>query len=650
MKEGRFEEAISEYKSALKGAHQRQKQLPIEGSELVAEAYLGLGNTFVVLNRIPEAEDAYQQAISAGGSWASEQHARYNAAVVMSLQGHNEAAANAFYDVIRLMSNAPAVKGSSELAFLSRCGLASLSMLKTDRDEAISHYVRALHELIIMVSTRDNSMGSASVRKLLQKAYYGLAMCYRDKGDYSSAIAWLTPITTMSADGSVTEGDSGVTSIVKSRAMGNMHDLLKLVDKQPKVGPLPYYGPDQGSEPTEGTITTVKTSLRLNDVCNVYTPAEVHWMTPLKNVGDVVEAEEGVLQLEMDKIMVDAGAPEAGIVTHLVSPQQWLEKTQEKPPGSDRAALTAKDHLFDILPARVAAVPESRTFDVNSSPSKSIVYGSVDEAAEWLASAKSVVALTGAGISKASNLRTRKDLWTVMSRVEYVTIWNYAKQPQKLWQLALEFLADADNDPQPNEAHRALAQLEGMGLLKGVITQNVDSLHQHAGNSNVIELHGTLARTKCSTCGTTGLSVLETWKNHIAATRKKSIQSADDVPKCAACGDRHWTSLNERQNAYMRPDVVLFGELVPADVLRHAYELTKNCDVLLVVGTASDVAPACELPALAKASGAKVIEIKRQPSRITDRLTDLFVSGTADSVLPSIVEHLKKRLSARTST
>lgn len=226
-----------------------------------------------------------------------------------------------------------------------------------------------------------------------------------------------------------------------------------------------------------------------------------------------------------------------------------------------------------------------------------------------------VVALTGAGISSSSGLATRKELWQRHARDEAVAVWRFQEQPEVLWRVIAEFLG-AD-EPRPSAAHLALARLPG---LAAVLTQNVDGLHQDAADSlglshPILELHGTLARSRCHACGRT------------SEPARALLRRREPVPRCACGGP-------------LRPDVVLFGEPVPAVVLEQALHHVQTCDVLLVVGCAMDVAPAADLPRLARAAGARVIEIKRRPSRITTPLATELRRGSADDLLPAYLAAL----------
>ncbi|MCU0659725.1 MAG: tetratricopeptide repeat protein [Polyangiaceae bacterium] len=232
-----------------------------------------------------------------------------------------------------------------------------------------------------------------------------------------------------------------------------------------------------------------------------------------------------------------------------------------------------------------------------------------------------IVALTGAGISAGSGLATRKELWQRYPRDEAVSIWKFHENPAMLWGVVSDFLGSGGQEA--NEAHRALARLPG---LRGIITQNVDGLHQRAHREvhgeeapyPIVEFHGTLGRTMCHGCG--------------QGTGKSSQQQLGGAlpPRCEACG------------GVVRPDVVLFGEPVGPPVQRAALELVRSCEVLLVVGCAMDVAPASELPRVARGHGARVIEFKRTPSRLGRTLDTLLWPGSAVSSLPELERALTR--------
>ncbi len=229
---------------------------------------------------------------------------------------------------------------------------------------------------------------------------------------------------------------------------------------------------------------------------------------------------------------------------------------------------------------------------------------------------RNVVAITGSGISVGSGLKTRQQLWQQQqwNRDDCVSVWGNHKDPSALWKLIRSFLEDAgpSMSPQPSEAHYALAALEECGVVQAVVTQNVDGLHQAAGSKNVIELHGSLLRVTCRQCST-------------VSTRSCADHLLQGDLNCPSC------------KSVLRPDVVLFGEVVPLSIFEQAKRAVNAAEVLLVVGTACDVAPARDLIAMFASLGKPVIEVALTPSLATKHLNTQFVQENADSFLKSVV-------------
>jgi NAD-dependent deacetylase len=204
--------------------------------------------------------------------------------------------------------------------------------------------------------------------------------------------------------------------------------------------------------------------------------------------------------------------------------------------------------------------------------------------------ARSVVALTGAGISVPSGIPDFRTpgtgLWERVDPMEVAHIDAFRKHPERFWHFYAERFA-ALEDKLPNDAHRALARLEAEGLLDAVITQNIDTLQRKAGTRELIEVHGSIARCRCLRCpGEVSLAELPA---RIAADARR-------VPRCEGCG------------APLKPDVVLFGELLPEQAMAHAQELCEQADLLLCVGSSLEVYPVAELPlSTSRAGGAVAI-------------------------------------------
>jgi NAD-dependent deacetylase len=208
--------------------------------------------------------------------------------------------------------------------------------------------------------------------------------------------------------------------------------------------------------------------------------------------------------------------------------------------------------------------------------------------AELIEGARSVVALTGAGISVPSGIpdfRTpRTGLWENVNPMEVAHIDAFRRDPVRFWRFYGERFATL-GEKQPNAAHRALVELEEQGMLDGVITQNIDMLHRVAGTRELVEVHGSIATCSCPTCG--GRIALE-------EVRARQAEDPDGVPRCEAC------------DGPLKPDVVLFGEMLDERSLGRARELCEGANVLLCIGSSLEVHPVAGLPLLTRARGGSV--------------------------------------------
>ena len=239
----------------------------------------------------------------------------------------------------------------------------------------------------------------------------------------------------------------------------------------------------------------------------------------------------------------------------------------------------------------------------------------VREAVRLLRGRGDAVALTGAGISVESGIpafRGSQGLWAKYDPAEYATIGAFLRDPEKVWRMLTEMTALC-RGAAPNPAHAGLSDLEGMGILRAVITQNVDGLHQAAGSRNVIEYHGNMESLVCVSC----------WKQY--PTRERWAGGA--VPACD-CGQ------------ILKPNVVLFGEPIPWLAQERAEEEARTCGVLLVVGTSAQVSPACDIPRIAKKAGAAVVEINPEETPLTTSVTNVHIPGAASEILRCLVECL----------
>ena len=233
-----------------------------------------------------------------------------------------------------------------------------------------------------------------------------------------------------------------------------------------------------------------------------------------------------------------------------------------------------------------------------------------------ICSSKMTLALTGAGISVESGIpdfRSAGGLWSKYNPDEYATISAFTEDPEKVWMMLRE-MQELLSKAKPNKAHLGMGELERLGLLHCIITQNVDSLHQAGGAENVIEYHGHSRTLSCLWCG-----------NGYTAEEKRG----EYLPKCR-CGQ------------ILKPDVVLFEETIPVDHLNRSFQLVSFAQVLMVVGTSAVVSPANTIPVSAKQNGAKLIEINIERTHLTDSLTDVFIQGEAGKMIEALVTETKK--------
>ncbi|MBC2717888.1 MAG: NAD-dependent deacylase [Desulfobacteraceae bacterium] len=236
----------------------------------------------------------------------------------------------------------------------------------------------------------------------------------------------------------------------------------------------------------------------------------------------------------------------------------------------------------------------------------------IKKTAEYIVSSKHVVALTGAGISVESGIppfRGKGGLWEKFDPMEVAHIDSFMNNPEKVWRLLISEMKELLVSAKPNAAHLGLARLEELGLLKTVITQNIDGLHQMAGNKDVIEFHGSFAWLRCLDCG----------------SREQTVEvDLSHMPPRCDCGGIY------------RPECVFFGETIPMQDLDRSQIAASTCDLMLVVGTSAIVQPAAFMPVIAKQSGATVIEINPEPTPLTGTTSTLLVQGKAGKAMRKI--------------
>ena len=240
-------------------------------------------------------------------------------------------------------------------------------------------------------------------------------------------------------------------------------------------------------------------------------------------------------------------------------------------------------------------------------------------AAAALSESRRVVALTGAGISVESGIpdfRSPGGLWSVFPPEEYATLSVFKADPIKAW-VFYRALAESMGGKKPNSAHLALAELERHRRLRGIITQNIDRLHQVAGSREVLELHGDHAGLRCLAC------------HERTDFDPLFIDKATPPPRCKHC------------TTYLKPDVVLFHE--PVRAMDQAQAWVETCDLMLVIGTSAQVLPAAGLPARVLAGGGSLLEFNVEMTHLSRAglgPRGRLIRGPAGQTLPEVLSHL----------
>ncbi len=255
--------------------------------------------------------------------------------------------------------------------------------------------------------------------------------------------------------------------------------------------------------------------------------------------------------------------------------------------------------------------------------------------AAWdLTNSLHAIALTGAGISTESGIsdfRGPKGIWTLNPEAErraYRSYEKFVEDPKGWWEEMLtqpraSFL-DSLEAAMPNPGHYALAELEQLGILKCVITQNIDALHEKAGTKKLLEYHGSVAKLRCISCG------LRFRRDEFDLANL--IQENQLPPHCPEC------------RGIIKSDTVSFGEPIPSDVARQSLEEARKCDLMLICGTSAVIYPFANLPRRAKQKGTvTIIEVNADPTPLTEEgISDYLIQGKTGEVLPRIVEEVKR--------
>jgi NAD-dependent deacetylase len=237
--------------------------------------------------------------------------------------------------------------------------------------------------------------------------------------------------------------------------------------------------------------------------------------------------------------------------------------------------------------------------------------------AELLVGAERAVALTGAGVSVPSGIPDFRSpgsgLWEKVNPMEVAHIDAFHRDPDRFWSFYGDRFATL-RDKRPNAAHEALAEFERRGLLRGVVTQNIDRLHRAAGSCEVVEVHGSIERSVCLTCDA---------RVHLERVLEL-IEAAGATPLCERCGDP------------LKPDVVLFGELLPEDPMAAAQRLAAEADLMLCAGSSLEVYPVAALPELTLAAGGRLAIVTQGPTSYDER-AELKLEGDVAEELGAVM-------------
>ena len=235
-----------------------------------------------------------------------------------------------------------------------------------------------------------------------------------------------------------------------------------------------------------------------------------------------------------------------------------------------------------------------------------------------ISSRQPCVVLTGAGVSTESGIpdfRSPTGIWAEFDPLEYASLDAFRADPAKVWSFYAPRFAML-TEAEPNAAHAAIAELERRGLVRAVITQNIDLLHERAGSRDVVEVHGSIRTSSCLACGA-----------RYPLSEVAAQLETRDVPVCPDCGE------------VLKPDVVFFGELLPVAAIDRAYALAGKAELLLVVGSALEVWPVAELPLVTRRAGGSVAIVNRGPTA-RDGDAELRIDGSAGETLEGVLTAL----------
>jgi NAD-dependent deacetylase len=242
----------------------------------------------------------------------------------------------------------------------------------------------------------------------------------------------------------------------------------------------------------------------------------------------------------------------------------------------------------------------------------------LQKVADIISNSESMIAFTGAGISVESGIppfRGPEGLWSKYDP-KCLDLDYFHLNPKEAWVAIKSIFYDFFGAAEYNAAHKVLANWEEQGLLKAVVTQNIDNLHQEAGSKTVYEFHGNSQKLICLQCGQTYIT--------------SEVNLEELPPKC------------KNDKKILKPDFVFFGEGIPETAYRKSLQAARGADVVLIIGTTGEVMPAAMIPTEAKRNGAVVVEINTEESNYTDSITDFFLQGKASEILKELFAAVKE--------
>jgi NAD-dependent deacetylase len=249
-----------------------------------------------------------------------------------------------------------------------------------------------------------------------------------------------------------------------------------------------------------------------------------------------------------------------------------------------------------------------------------IIRASILRSADLILNAQHTVVLTGAGISTPSGIpdfRSRDSgLWERYDPMAVASLTSFRYHPDDFFEWVTPLLRQIV-EAKPNAAHIALAELERQGYLNAIITQNIDALHHRAGSRSVFEIHGHLREASCISC----------FKRYDTQEHIKRFLKDGIIPRCESCG------------GILKPNIVLFGEQLPADTVQAACESLNRADLILVAGSSLEVTPAATFPITPLNRGARLIIVNHDPTYLDER-ADVIINEDVADILPKIAEEV----------